>query len=456
MIRARAHFLVVLLALALLQGVAAPPGALAQSAAAVPTADEAERMARAAQDKLAERAAREQELKTVEAALASNREVRARLEAEVAAIRADRAKLNASLIETTARTQGVEAEIAALEARLAQLSASETAIRRSLEGRRALIGDVLAALQRMGRKPPPAVVVRPEDILEALRASMLLGAVVPELRSEIETLAADLTELARVRSQAATDRQAVSGQLAALAGERLRLAALVEARRLRETTALKDVETERNQGQALTGQAQGLRDFVDRIEREAQVAAKAADAARVAIESQTREVRERIAALAFRDPARLQPRASFAASRGLLPKPTGGEIIRAYGTTDTIGQPVRGISYATRQNAIISAPSDAWVAYAGPYRSYGQLLILNAGGGYYLLMAGLQRLDVITGQFVLAGEPVGVMGERQEAAASVVGVANGEPVLYVEFRKDGVAFDPGPWWAVAVSRKAGG
>ncbi len=450
MIRSRALVLALLLAFGL------PVAVLAQTGAAVPTADEAERMARAAQDKLAERETRERELKTVEAALAANREARNRLEAEVGAIRADRAKLNASLIETAARAQGVEAEIAALEARLVQLTGSETAIRRSLEGRRALIGDVLAALQRMGRKPPPAVVVRPEDILEALRASMLLGAVVPELRSEIETLAADLTELARVRSQAASDRQAVSAQLAALASERQRLAALVEARRSRETTALKDVEAERNQGQALTGQAQNLRDFVERIEREAQVAAKAAEAARAAIESQTREVRERMAALAFRDPARLQPRASFAVLRGLLPRPTGGEIIRAFGSTDAIGQPVRGISYATRQNAIISAPSDAWVAYAGPYRSYGQLLILNAGGGYYLLMAGLQRLDVTTGQFVLAGEPVGAMGERQEAAAAVVGVANGEPVLYVEFRKDGVAFDPGPWWAMAVSRKAGG
>jgi murein hydrolase activator len=432
------------------------PYTQAQGNNAVPTAEEADRASRLAQDKANEQAARAQELKAIEEALATNLAARARLDAEVAAIRTDRAKLNASLIETTTRVQKLEADIATLETRLEQLTRNDAAIRRSLEARRGLIGDVLAALQRMGRKPPPAVLVRPEDILEAVRASMLLGAVVPELRTEIETLAVDLQELGRVRSQIATDRQAVSSQLVALASERQRIAALIEARRSRETIALKDVETERNQGHALAGQARTLRDFIERIEREAQVASRAAQVALAAIESQTREVRERMAALAFRDPARLQPRASFVALRGLLPRPSSGAIVRGFGGTDVIGQPVRGISYATRKNAIISAPSDGWVAYSGPFRSYGQILILNTGGGYYVLLAGMQRTDVAVGQFVLAGEPLAVMGERQEAAPAVVGVANGEPVLYVEFRKDGVSIDPGPWWAMAVSQKAGG
>jgi murein hydrolase activator len=94
----------------------------------------------------------------------------------------------------------------------------------------------------------------------------------------------------------------------------------------------------------------------------------------------------------------------------------------------------------------VTAPCDGWVVYAGPFRSYGQLLILNAGGGYHVLLAGMERISVDLGQFVLTGEPVAVMGAGAQTAA-LVAVGSGQPVLYVEFRKDGIPVDPSPWWA---------
>ena len=104
----------------------------------------------------------------------------------------------------------------------------------------------------------------------------------------------------------------------------------------------------------------------------------------------------------------------------------------------------------------MTAPADGWVAFAGPFRSFGRLLILNAGGGYYVLLAGMQRIDVALNQFVLAGEPVAAMGETSEAAATTVGVGTGQPVLYIEFRKDGVSIDPMPWWTKSQGEKARG
>ncbi len=104
----------------------------------------------------------------------------------------------------------------------------------------------------------------------------------------------------------------------------------------------------------------------------------------------------------------------------------------------------------------MSAPCDGWVAFAGPFRSYGQLLIINAGGGYYLLLAGMDRINVGVGQFVLAGEPVAVMGEASQATAASVGSDTSQPVLYVEFRKDGVSIDPSPWWAASTNEKVRG
>ena len=101
--------------------------------------------------------------------------------------------------------------------------------------------------------------------------------------------------------------------------------------------------------------------------------------------------------------------------------------------------------------------------YAGEFRSYGQLLIINAGGGYHIILAGLTRIDAAVGQFVLAGEPVGAMGAG--AAASAAGLTGASarpkaqdapPVLYVEFRKDSRPFDPGAWWAPEGSKKVQG
>lgn len=431
---------------------AALPGA-AQAQTGTPDPDQLTREAQIKQD---EKRARERELKAIEERLSGSAGLRARLEAEISAIRADRAGLNKALLDTTQRTQASERKVAALEQRLTLLQSSESAIRRSLEGRRGLIGEVLAALQRIGRRPPPAVLVSPEDILEAVRASMLLGAVVPDLRQEIQVLGTDLAELVRLREGIAAERRSITGELEALAGERQRLAALVEARREREASATRDAEAQRAAAGELADQARNLRDFVERMEKEISTATRAAESARQALEAETREQRQRMAALAFKDPARLAPKIAFAETRGLLPLPVAGSQLRGFGESDGAGGTTRGISIATRANALVSTPSDAWVVYAGPFRSFGQLLILNAGGGYYILLAGMQRIDVALNQFVLAGEPVATMGETSEAAATIVGSGSGEPVLYIEFRKDGVSVDPTPWWTKTLSEKARG
>jgi murein hydrolase activator len=96
------------------------------------------------------------------------------------------------------------------------------------------------------------------------------------------------------------------------------------------------------------------------------------------------------------------------------------------------------------------------VIFSGPYRKYGQLLIINAGEGYYMALAGMDRISVSVGQFVLAGEPVGAMGDGSARTAAAAAVGAERPVLYIELRKDGTAIDPGPWWTKADSEKARG
>jgi septal ring factor EnvC (AmiA/AmiB activator) len=431
-------------------------GLVAGAGPAYPQDSRAVDPARRAAETAAEKAKREADLKAAEAALAQAAESQRRLEREIAELKADRAKLNAALIDGTRRMRATEDRIAGLEQRIATASGSEAAIRRSLEARRGLVVEVLAALQRMGRRPPPAVLVRPEDILAAVRTSMLLGAVLPELRAETEALAQDLAELVRLRAALHADRQSLEQELADLAREQERTAALVEARQSRLGEAERSFGSERAKASELAREAQSLKELIERMERDVAAAHKAADEAKRAAEAQARETRERFAAAAFRDPARLVPKIPFAEARGALPMPVGGQTVRAFGDSDGAGGTTRGISISTRPRAVVASPADGWVAFAGPFRSFGRLLIINAGGGYYLLLAGMDQIRVEVGQFVLAGEPVATMGDTSSLVAGNGGVESGGPVLYVEFRKDGGSIDPGPWWAKSQGEKVRG
>ena len=383
--------------------------------------------------------------------------------ADLESIRTDRVRLSAALIDTTNRVRAAENQVTAVEQRLDLLTGSQDAIKGSLVSRRALIVEVLAALQRMGRKPLPALLVSPDDMLLAIRTSMLLGAVVPELRSATEALASDLAELTRLRGAVAQERDTLAQQIVTLGSERVRLAALIEARQKAEIAAEGSLDQGRQHAADLARQATNLRDLVSRLESEVASAHRAADAARAADEARQKAakadadaVQAKVVVGATRDPARLAPAVAFADEKGKMLLPAVGTVIRNFGSSDSYGGQERGTSIATRPQSVVSSPADGWVSYSGPYRSYGQLLIINGGDGYYIVLAGLDGISVAPGQFVLAGEPVGTMGDGSVKSAASIALGATEPILYVEFRKDGTAIDPSPWWVKAEMEKVRG
>ena len=404
---------------------------------------------------LDERNRRADNLKKVQDALAASAGAKAQFEAEIASIGGDRAKLDAALLDAGRQSQATEDRMSRLEERLKTLSGSEAAIRRSLDARRGVIAEILAALQRMGRRPPPAVLVNPEDVLAVIRTSMLLGAIVPEMRGEVDTLAADLAELVRLRGLIASDRQGLQNDLAGWAREQQRLAALVAARKARQVEVEAGLIAERTRAAELANQARSLKDLLERVEGEVASAKRTADEAKAAEQREAKATQERFAAAGIRDPAKLAPKVKFVDARGDVPRPVSGRLLRGFGQPDGNGGMTRGISLATRAKAVVSSPADGWVQFAGPFRSYGRLLIINAGDGYYLLLAGMDQISVEVGQFVLAGEPVGNMGEGS-AVQPVMSGDGSDPILYVEFKKDGGSIDPEPWWAKSPSEKVRG
>src|SRR4249919_2635698 len=172
----------------------------------------------------------DEELKAARDRQRQSAEAEANLKREIEQIGADRRKLNQDLIDTAGRLRGAESKIAATQERLKPLDDNELSIRKSLDGRRAVIGEVLAALQRIGRRPPPALIASPEDALQSVRTAMVLGAVLPEMRHEVEALASDLSELLALRKKIDAEREQLKTEMASLDGEQTRMTALVEER----------------------------------------------------------------------------------------------------------------------------------------------------------------------------------------------------------------------------------
>jgi septal ring factor EnvC (AmiA/AmiB activator) len=125
--------------------------------------------------------------------------------------------------------------------------------------------------------------------------------------------------------------------------------------------------------------------------------------------------------------------------------PARGQLISRFDESTALGLSTKGIVIETRARAQIVAPFDGRIAFAGPFREYGLLLIIDHGEGYHTLLAGMGQIDVLLDQHVLAGEPVGVMGSPGDE----------KPQLYVELRKRGHPINPLPWLAAESIKVSG-
>jgi septal ring factor EnvC (AmiA/AmiB activator) len=410
-------------------------------------------------------------LNETEQQLQSSRVKEQGLTQNIAALTEERARLNSQLIDAGKRVQESEAKLSETEGKLAELTDQVNAIKRSITERKEVIVKMLSAMQRIGRTPPPAIVTRRDDALAVVRSAMLLADVFPELKYQADNLSHELEGLVTLENGIRQERDDQKREADRLAAEQARLDRLLEEKKAEIARGEAELSQVRQSAEQLANQATSLNELIERLDAEVAKAEVAQYDAEVAAEKALRERRRQQQALAtpanenvveikpestkvaFASPARLKPAMPFEQAKGTLRLPAEGKRLKSFGDLDAAGTTLKGISLQTRKEARITAPADGWVVYAGEFRSYGQLLIINAGGGYHILLAGMSRIDVSLGQFVLAGEPVAVMGDS--AAPSQSSDDKSRPVLYVEFRKDGKPVDPDPWWAAASEKVQG-
>jgi septal ring factor EnvC (AmiA/AmiB activator) len=334
-------------------------------------------------------------------------------------LNAEASDLRARLIDTAARVQALEEEKGRIDSELARLVPEERSMAADFASDRSKVARLLAVLERLQSDLPPVIAFRADDALGTARGAMLLGASLPRIY------------------QAAQD---LSRRLRALREERVELFAR-RAEGARNAAELRDARVELDQLLAIKAQeadaaAAQYGDLQSRLDAAAQQAASLESLLAKVAQLRLRPVGQGIVVVS----AEHAPE-SENLRRGSIIPPVSGPA--APGGIDGVGGGhAPGITFSAVPGAQVVAPSDGEVLFAGRYHKTGKVLILEMSGGYDLVLAGLETVDVRPGDELLAGEPVGAMTR-----------AGAGSTLYFELRQNGKGVNPAPWMEVDL-RKA--
>lgn len=397
---------------------------------------------------IADPAAGQAALEAVESSISLSKEKSEALKRDILDMQGDRAKQSAALIAGAERVKLAEAEVAAIEDKLGTLIVSELEVRGRLDGADSSIANVLAALERISRNPPPALIVDPSDALGSARSAMLIAAILPQLRAKADQVIADLKRLTDIKAEAMAEEAQLKANFEILEEEQLRIATLIAARKQGETIAASQLADEAVAADTLAAKAATLKQLIEDLTRRAKAVQTATEATAAAnAGARAPRLAPETVRLALANTDRVQPAVPFASARGYLTLPSSGVDVIAYGAGDGFGGISRGLSIVTRAEAQVVAPADGWVLFRGNYLNYGQIIILDAGQDYTILLAGLANVSVDVGQFVLMGEPLGSMGSRTIGRTVTTSAGASRPTLYIEMRKNNKPVDPTGWWA---------
>lgn len=372
----------------------------------------------------------EQRLDRVRNALSAAQSRAGALETELSGLNEDEATIRRRVVDVAGRIAVVERRVAEEESALAAITDQQGAIRRELQARRADVAQVMAALQRIGRRPPPALALEGDGPLSAVRSAIALNAVLPTLGDEAAQLSATLAEAERLAAVERATFDALTSELQNLRTEQVRLDGLQDE--LERRRAISQFERGRAlaQLQRFAQEARSVEGLIDGL-RASGIVADAPASGR------------------------------FDLQRGRLSAPVAGRFVSRFGEPTRQGGLTRGDVIAALPEAIVIAPADAVVLFAAPFRSFETVLILDVGSGYHVVLSGLVDTFVEVGGQVAAGDAVGRMGTDPSRAALVSAGANGaerigeRPALYVELRKDGVAIDSHGWWRAGIAKLEG-
>lgn len=327
-------------------------------------------------------------------------------------------ELSKKLIAAAREIQIAEGNASRLELKIEDLEAEQKNKQEDLLTNNNNIVELIAALERLSKRPAVLTLLKPDEAITTARSATIMASLVPLVDAKATALRRDLEALTTIQRDLADERYKLKNSLQRLTENQQNLASLLAEREAEAQQASARAKALGSELKQYAQEAQTLRDLVAKLEQQAANA--------------RRNAQRRDRAVATRSLPQ-NTGTGLRALRGQLPYPAAGPIVTRFGASDGASN-TKGIKIRTRKNAQIIAPYDGRVVFAGPFRDYGLLLIIDHGDGYHSLLAGFDKVQGTVGQWVLMGEPIGVM---QNTKAS--------EDLYLELRHNGTAINPAPW-----------
>lgn len=382
------------------------------------------------------------DLKRIEAQLQKERQAGLVAQRKATELSSEMNAVRRQIMGSVKNVQEKEEVLSSLETRLSDLNKRQAELEKRIALNDAQMGQVLRGLQNLALRPKETLYLKPMAPIEMVRSQSLMQSSIPVLGAMNETARADLEELLQTRAQISSQAQKVKSAAEQLAEKKEQMERLLKQKQaLQAQYRATQVQTKKR-ADALAAQASDLKDLLKKLEQEKR--RQEAERKRKAEERRlAEERRQRMIAAGQTPPApapavqertpRKLAKGAFSKSYGSLLYPVRGRISKNFGDTTISGAHLKGMSITARPGAQVIAPFDGTVLFSGPFKSYGQLLIIDNGDNYVTLLAGMERIYVTVGQDLLAGEPVGVMGQK-------------DPSIYIEIRKEGTAVNPRPWF----------
>jgi len=347
-------------------------------------------------------------LKDIEKKLETEKQRKADLQKQMKGIRTELSGTKKELVSIAGEIKENEVSLSRLETRIQDMQAEQKEIEQRLIEDKGSIGDLILALQRMGRVPTEAVLVRPGAPLETAQSAMLLESILPRLYGRANSLKDDLNRLQDLITSLENDREAAENVARSLKVKHMSMATLIKKREGLYAQTQEDIQRQQQNIERISSKAADLKDLVKKLEESEKIKQQQANNVRAAV---------------YTPPS--------GTSQARLP--ASGVIRVGFNQRDEIGAESQGLKIETRPGGLVVAPMNGQIRYAGNFRNYGQMVIIEHDDGYHSLVAGLDRIDTVVGRYISAGEPVGLMSRSGN---------NSNPVLYYELRYKGQPVNP--------------
>ncbi len=318
-------------------------------------------------------------------------------------------KTRKQLIKNSRDVQRNEVTLGDLEDRIAEIEERKVALTKKMDKDRAAIAQLILALQRIERVPPQALLARPGAPLETAQSAMVMQDIIPSLSARAEELRDNVKELEQITAELEVKKEKALIVSQKLKADSEKIESLIKQRERLYASSRKDLKAQESRVQQIALKAQNLQDLVTRIDN-----------------SNRKERASNLNRKSLRKI--IKPPSS-----GSAQLPVSGVIRVSYNETNALGSAHKGLDIEARGGSLVVAPMGGIVRFAGHFKNYGNLIIVEHQKGYHSLIAGLEKIDTLVGHSVAAGEPIGKLpyiGKRQK------------PTLYYELRHNGKAVNP--------------